>query len=418
MKKISNTDGTMTQLFALKNKCGGEDFPLMLIGLFNLAAVAVVLIGIICVSIYLRKEEIKFDMDEQTAQDYSIVIQNPPIDAKDPEEWKKFFDQKFDAHLTCCTILVDNEVLLKKLVRRRDLLLKIQEGLDPEISTKNDDIAKHVLKLKNNRHCFQRALSKVFSGIPEWHTAVLKLENEIHEMSVDERDVTKVFITFETEEIQRKVLFALAKSTPDEHYCFRKELFLKVEEPAEPSAVRWDNLNETASQIALRLIIPFLITVGLIIAATFFVKFIREATNSNYAAVVISLMNIIFPRAAKFLTNFEVHGYEGSKQTSLYVKISFFRIMNTVVALFLVTPFTSTILSGDSSILNSVSAIFVSELVTVNFIQLLDVVGNFKRHYAAPRAATQETMNTLLSGSEVNLAERYTVSLDYSKPAF
>lgn len=298
--------------------------------------------------------------------------------------------------------------MLEKLLRRRDLLLKIQEELDPSISTKNDDVAEHVLQMKKDRNCLQRALSKVFSGIPEWHTAVSKLENEIHEMLVDKRDVIKVFITFETEEIQRKVLFALAQSAPDEHYCFRKELFLKVEEPAEPSAVRWDNLNENASHIALSLILPFVITVGSIIAAAFLVRYIREVADSNYAAVVISLLNVTFPRAAKFLTGLEVHGYEGGKQTSLYVKISAFRLMNTVVVLFLNTPFTSTITSGDGSILDSVSAIFVSELVTINLIQILDVVGNFKRHYSAPRAATQETMNTLLSGSEVIIAERYT----------
>ena len=32
-------------------------------------------------------EEMKKDEEEQTAQDYSIIIQNPPFDANDPEEW-------------------------------------------------------------------------------------------------------------------------------------------------------------------------------------------------------------------------------------------------------------------------------------------------------------------------------------------
>lgn len=36
------------------------------------------------------------------AQDYSVVIANPPNDATDPAEWKNFFADKFDAHVTVC----------------------------------------------------------------------------------------------------------------------------------------------------------------------------------------------------------------------------------------------------------------------------------------------------------------------------
>lgn len=52
--------------------------------------------------------------------------------------------------------------------------------------------------------------------------------------------------------------------------------------------------------------------------------------------------------------------------------------------------------------------IFVAEIITSNVIQLLDLSGNFKRHYLAPRAESQEKMNGYMMGGEYFIAERYT----------
>ena len=56
---------------------------------------------------------VAFDEDEQMAQDYSIVICNPPHDPYDPQLWKDFFHDIFDgAHATACTIGVTNDLLV------------------------------------------------------------------------------------------------------------------------------------------------------------------------------------------------------------------------------------------------------------------------------------------------------------------
>jgi len=73
-------------------------------------------------------------------------------------------------------------------------------------------------------------------------------------------------------------------------------------------------------------------------------------------------------------------------------------------------PFTSTLMVGDDHLLAGVYAIFFSEIVTITAIQLLDIGGNINRHVFAPRAKTQEDINQCMSGSTVELAERYTVS--------
>jgi hypothetical protein len=67
-------------------------------------------------------------------------------------------------------------------------------------------------------------------------------------------------------------------------------------------------------------------------------------------------------------------------------------------------------MDGDDHLLAGIYAIFFAEIVTSTGLQLLDISGNLKRHYFAPRAKTQEDMNECMSGCKVELAERYSVS--------
>ncbi len=105
----------------------------------------------------MSKEEVRMDVDEQTAQDYSIVVRNPPDDAVDPHEWVKFFQDVVGAnfpsnnnnsgkdgsgddngdddddsckHVTCCTVVIDNKKLMKTLVERRGVLKSLDDTLE------------------------------------------------------------------------------------------------------------------------------------------------------------------------------------------------------------------------------------------------------------------------------------------------
>jgi len=53
---------------------------------------------------YLSKKEVRFDEDNTSAPDYSIVVRNPPPDAIDPDEWRDFFDTFSDKAVTVCTV--------------------------------------------------------------------------------------------------------------------------------------------------------------------------------------------------------------------------------------------------------------------------------------------------------------------------
>ena len=94
-------------------------------------------------------------------------------------------------------------------------------------------------------------------------------------------------------------------------------------------------------------------------------------------------------------------------QTSLYVKIATFRWVNTAIIITIITPFTNT-LTPNPGLISQIAAQFFAEIVTTNVIQLTDVWGHIQRHILAPRAKTQDAMNRLFKGYDVELAERYT----------
>ena len=79
--------------------------------------------------------------------------------------------------------------------------------------------------------------------------------------------------------------------------------------------------------------------------------------------------------------------------------------MNTAIVISIITPFTST-LGVESGLLPQVAAIFLSEILTLNIIQLTDAYGHFRRLCVAPFMQNQDAMNLWFRGEEVELAER------------
>jgi len=397
--------------FALKNNCNGATVATMMT---NMATILFVIFGLSFISYYLAKQEDKLDGDVQTAKDYSIVVLNPPSDAGDPVEWRNYFVKKFDnLHVTCCTVAVQNDRLVKALVQRRELLQKIRKTLPPEESSLDkNDLEVVVEDMKEERGCTR------CKGLPEYYDKLLFVEERIKELVVDDKPVASVFITFEYESSQRKVLKALIQDArtneEDRKYPFREGYEpLKVMRASEPSAVRWQDLSEGTWLCIQSLIIPFLVTILLIAASTVAVFFLRRGFwiipgNPMYASFAISVGNFLFPTVAKALTNMEVHRREGHKQTSLYIKNAIFRWINTVVVLALVMPFTSTVTPGEDNLLYGVYSIFFTEIVVTTSLGFLDIWPNLQRHVFAPRAKTQEDMNNYMGGREIDLAERYT----------
>lgn len=124
----TNTITNQNATFVLQNNCIGATIQQ---GMISYATLLFIMIGTIILNVYLTRMEVAFDEDEQTAQDYSILIANPPHDAKDPQEWHDYFKKAFDAHVTACTVAVDNDLLVRTLVKRREILRRIELAVEP-----------------------------------------------------------------------------------------------------------------------------------------------------------------------------------------------------------------------------------------------------------------------------------------------
>jgi len=406
--------GLQTLLFALKNTCDGATLD---IGIVNMSTLGFILLAIAILSIYQRKKQIEFDEQEQTAQDYSIEISNPPGDATEPEEWKEFFESRFSGHVTCCTVTIDNDLLVKALAERREVVFEIEEKIKEGVSFNTMTLAELAAKIEHHRSLAERIKSRVSPGIPELVGRLTVLNARIQGLAQQRYRATHVFCTFETEGAQRQVLSkmmvgSMASMRNNSHklnpnLLFRGEQVLHVREAEEPSTIRWADLDEVWSTKVKQISVTTLISLACMVAVAVIVTLCRQQ-SAAYAALAISIANAMFPIVAMSLTNCEAHASETGKQSSLYVKIAVFRWVVTAIVITIITPFTSTITNGPEHLLQSIYVIFFADLITTNILQLVDPASNFKRHILAPRAASQERMNLLMSGTDYTIAERYT----------
>ncbi|KAL3940561.1 MAG: hypothetical protein SGBAC_004917 [Bacillariaceae sp.] len=412
--QVREVDGSL-RTYVLKNECG--DIPIY-VGMVNYGTLILFfLVTYVYFGIFLRQQETRFDEDEQTAQDYSIQVENPPDSATDPDEWHRFFKENLGAHATVCTCAVENDLLLHTLVERRECLRNIELLLEPGESNDELNIARTAALIERDRSSFAKVLALVVKGIPEYYARMIALSAKVKGLAQLSYPCTNVFVTFETEAAQRDVLEKMSvgivqagknvkTAVADPKYLFRGEHVLFISEPEEPSTIRWQDLNVTTLQR-----IKSIIGTGLVTFSGIIVVFIAVSAADNYSfvagAYTITLFNVAFPLLAKALTNSEPHPSESDFQTSLYFKISFFRWVNTAIVITIVTPFTDTLL-GDGGLITKVYQQFFSEIVVSTALQLADVMGHVNRHILAPRATCQDAMNLLFKGTQWNLAERYT----------
>lgn len=385
------------------------------------------------ISLYLQARETRFDQDKLTAGDYSVMVKNPPPDATDPDKWRDYFEQFAEKQVTLVTVHLNNEEMLKKLMERRkkrDLLrrmLKKGTNMDDENALRvavDDHIRERDLEPKG---CFGSFLEctvfwplKMIGLIHAAETLLEKvnsLTEEIKEFQKRRYEVSKVFVTFETEEGQRAAMAALSvrridismnnveKAPPCAVFHDR---VLRVVQPTEPSAVRFMDQSTTKLYRSVSVFLTFGVTIALISLAAFLEDITRQKWGPQYSGPLVSIFNGIIPLFVHVLMLFERHQTEELFQSSLYLKITIFRWVNTAVVINYITPFTNSLGGRSTDLLPSISAILWSETFIVPALRLLDIGGKFQRHVLAPRAMTQEQMNLNFLGTPYNLGERYT----------
>ena len=219
------------------------------------------------------------------------TLHSPPEDAIDPEEWRDFFFQFTDKNggIPLCTITLDNAPLLRALLDRRYFRAELKKHLiDTDIDNKEEletALEEHIKRRKeSSRSClkiifdmFLRPIVNIFNRYLRAESLIEKMRlktAEVEELQEKEYGCSSVFLTFETEDEQRRALEALksgrimkgnndASSIPSE-FKFRGKFVLDVIEPCEPNAVRYLELETPFKKKIVQRIITLSITVGLI----------------------------------------------------------------------------------------------------------------------------------------------------------
>lgn len=152
--------------------------------------------------------------------------------------------------MAACTIALDNEQLIQSLAKRRSLIMQLQNELEnPDDFDLDhmDDLVSHLDKEPKWKRIF------CFAASPQHLVEAIKKQTAvISTLSEKYYAVASVFVTFQTQVQQKMVLdkllvpaFCSRRKLDDKKYIYEGTI-LKVSEPAEPSAIRWGDLNVAA----------------------------------------------------------------------------------------------------------------------------------------------------------------------------
>ena len=381
--------------------------------------------------------EVRWDEDNTSAPDYSVIVMNPPKSAKDPEEWKSFFDTFSDKQVTLVTVALGNDELLNTIVaKRRDI--KILRGMLPKakgINFSDEESLGNIVLNEHNRRIAEEmersCLGKLFGmtitpllrvlgfGVTEnviWER-VKAANAKIKDLEQKEYDASAVFVTFETEQGQRTAMEALNFSqaeiltnTPinaDPSAIFQGTV-LNCCEAADPDAIRWNDLKYSFLEICLRQLCTFAVTCGLVGLSAYVLTLTRITVSTTSFSIILSATNSLIPMIVRILVSYEKHRREGAMQASLYVKITLFRWMNAVIVTWLITPLLVTLGENSMDLISTINATMLSEMLVAPMLRYVDVVSFLDRHVFAPRAKTEEQMLSRFRGGWYNLSERFT----------
>ena len=423
------TDGNGEEVaLVLRNKCLGAEIPYPgIVG--NWVSLIVLIIAFGLLAMFQRAREVRFDEDKLTATDYSLVVKNPPKDAYNPDDWRDFFSQFADKQVTCITVALNNDQLLWKLTLRRIYRNQLRIQLPKSTNLEDEDLVRAAVAQLEREweaepagcvvrliQCTAVPILNLFGWFLPPHILVdriFKLTKEIKELQTRHYDVSHIFVTFETEAGQRTALSALKvpgridialnnTSRVAQSTLFRG-IVLNVEEAPEPNAVRWLDIHVSTIRKMIQRLISLALTVAMIVFAGFVVARVRWAVGPGLSGVFVTLFNTSIPQIVKLFLLFERHGTEGSRQKSLYMKITLFRWVNTAILTKMITPFTQTIGAGPKDVLPTINWILWSELLVAPALRILDIIGTFQKHVLAPRAQTQEQMNLSFQGTPVSI---------------
>jgi hypothetical protein len=398
-------------------------------GWLDLTAACIFIVFVICFGFFIDQRIEEMDEAVQSAQDYSVVVDDPPIDSKECDEWKDYFSQ-FGV-VAGVTIAIDNAKILaalgkEKYLRREKRLEQMYDQDSGLADVEDDENAERLVACCRATKIFAFVgdiLQAVGVGRDlDWCNRELEKNKAVLEEVLKEEhthNVKKVYVTFDTEQGQRRCLSELkvgdipaaldkpparwVESGVAESYKFRGEHILHVEEACEPSEIQWQNLGTSPNTLMLQQIATFIITLIMVVCAALVV---RAGTYPAVMAILIAIFNCSLPEILKVVVTLESHDVFNDAQQSLLIKLLMARItLSSFVLTFIVIDFE---LALTNQAMSSITGVMLAEAVTTPIIHFADFSTLGKQIALGPFAKTQAKMNMLWEGSVWTLAERYT----------
>eukprot|EP00968_Pinguiococcus_pyrenoidosus_P001106 scaffold48_cov311-Pinguiococcus_pyrenoidosus.AAC.301 len=392
----------------------------------DLAVLLALCVGMIIKSWHQAKQVEQLDESEQTAQDYSIVVHDPSPDCTDPKKYEEFFRERFGP-VRFVTVARRNGRLIKALALRRHCRDRAQ-NLSEQSKAHQERVG---------APWWQRPLQLLgFHRDARYWTAYGdQLSEQIDELLREEtvHEPCKIFVSFETEESQRECLQAMTDgllnvvldedvtSCVTGHQVGDEYLWtnsdgsknrLFVEEAPEANDVIWANLEVSLHERLLDLVVGFGLCAALLIGVFFSILALSRNEESFSVGLFISGANSFLPIFLKAINEQERHLTEGSKQSSLLLKLVVSRWMTTALIQNIITPVADTVAPDTVA---RIRDILIADALASPVIRLLDAPGRFERLILSQFASTQNEMDAHFAGSQWSLAERYT---DMTKSIF
>lgn len=233
----------------------------------------------------------------------------------------------------------------------------------------------------------------------------------------------KVFVTFETEQAQRRCLKALTRGVipaafdwrgglKDSH-VFKGTNVLAVAEAPEVNEVLWEDVDVNFAKRVKEQSWTFATAILFIALSIEVSTVLSDLGGPEAAAGWISVSNIVIPLYLRYqaLMN-EHHVSLESQQQSLFFKLAAFRWLNSAIVIYMITPFTSTLTART---LTQVQAVLIADALTTPIVRTFDPMDMINKLIVSRFAFTQEKMNSYFLGTIWYPAERYA---DMTKTCF
>lgn len=99
--------------------------------------------------------------------------------ANNPDEWHNFFKFKFDVNPVVVTCSLDNDLLIRTLVERRECFRKIELLVDANESVDDANLAKMAAQIERERSPIEDFKASLYPGIPELYARLVALNGKV-----------------------------------------------------------------------------------------------------------------------------------------------------------------------------------------------------------------------------------------------